>query len=106
MHRVGARRALVVEVRELVELVAGQEPEVQQCRGEGGVGGARGQGDEGRERGGHLLDFALQGCVVPAGGEGGRVGGFQGHIGSSCGLWMVVYLPCFVLSRSSCAVLC
>lgn len=56
---------LVVERGELVELRVGEQPEVEEGRGEGRVCLAGRQLDERRERQGHLLDLLLQLLVAP-----------------------------------------
>jgi hypothetical protein len=54
----------VVEGRELLELVVGQEPEVQQGGREGWVNVACSELHEGREWQGHMLEFFLEDRVL------------------------------------------
>lgn len=72
-----AGRALVVVVRELVELVLGQEVVVQHRAREGRVRGARGDGEEGCQRGAKVGQLA----AVLHRGRGGGLGGADGRGG-------------------------
>ena len=54
MSREVRRRPLVVEVRQIIELLRGQEPEIEQCAGNGRVHVARCEAHEWSEGKGHL----------------------------------------------------
>lgn len=70
----------MVERRELVELAAGEQPEVEQGRRKRWVCEARGQLDERRQGQGHLLDLALQ-LLVALGPSGAKArGGVRGEV--------------------------
>lgn len=115
-------------MRELVELLFGQEVVVQDRPGEGGVGGSGCDGEQGGESGGEVGQFAavLKGVVGGFGGGGGggcsrdmvdegfatevcgrcgwcwrRFGGhdLKGGIGALVGLWPMGPGGCFVGSR-------
>lgn len=85
--------ALVVKVGDLVELSFGQEPEVEEGGGEGGVDEAGGELDQGGELEGHLGEFGCEGRgdVGAAGGEvraGGTGEEGGGSVGGAGGGWV------------------
>lgn len=66
--------ALVVVVRQGVELGGGEEVVVQQGEGEGGVRGAGGDADEGGEGAAQVVEGAVEGGGVGCHGFGWRIG--------------------------------
>lgn len=74
---------LVVEAGEGLELAVGEEPELQDVGGKGGVDGAGGELDERAEGQGHLAELVGEGGV--AGEEGARLDGV-GSAGRGGGL--------------------
>lgn len=83
----------MVKVSELVELSFGQEPEVEEGGGEGGVDEAGGELDQGGELEGHLGEFGCEGGgdVGAAGGEvraGGTGEEGGGSVGGAGGGWV------------------
>lgn len=68
---VDTRAALVVEVRQLIQLLRSEQPEIEERRREVGTDVAGGDADERHEREGHLLDFALESRIRRARREDG-----------------------------------
>lgn len=62
--RPGVGGPLVVKVRQGLELVVGEEPELEDRRGEGRVDGPRGELDEGCQGELHLRQLALEARVL------------------------------------------
>lgn len=97
MSRPLTRRSLVIKLRNLVELVVGEQPKAEKCRGKSRVYVTGSQLNEWRKRERHLLDLLVEllvaGCSSCAKAPRGSVVvalavvAVPGHVG---GWWRVV----------------